>query len=177
MKRLFEPFFTTKKVGEGTGLGLATAYSVVQQHDGWIEVASRQGEGSRFSLFLPVAEGVVIPVAATPSAPVRHGREGVLLLEDEPAVRKATRRFLERFGYRVIEAESGPEAIRLWGEDPSAVDLLLTDMVLPGGMSGLDVAETLKARQPSLKIILCSGYNVELLAERGPTRPSGRRSS
>jgi PAS domain S-box-containing protein len=166
-KRLFEPFFTTKKVGEGTGLGLATAYSVIQQHGGWIEVESREGEGSRFSIFLPVAEGAVIPVSATPSAPVRLGREGVLLLEDEPAVRKATRRFLERFGYRVIEAASGPEAIRIWGEDPSAVDLLLTDMVLPGGMSGLDVAETLKARRASLRIILCSGYNVELLAERG----------
>ena len=166
MKRLFEPFFTTKEVGRGTGLGLATVYSVVQQHGGWVEVASTPGKGSCFSVYLPISDGAPARVASSSAAPVRLGTECVLLVEDEEAVRTATRRFLERFGYRVLEAMSGPSALALWKENPHGIDLLLTDMVLPGGMTGLDLAEKLKARQPTLKVILCSGYNSELIAER-----------
>ncbi len=167
MKHLFEPFFTTKDVGKGTGLGLATVYSVVQQHSGWVEVASTPGKGSRFSVFLPTSEGGTAFRPVPLAAPVRLGMEGVLLVEDEPAVRTATRRFLERLGYRVLEAASGQAALEFWKSNPAEIDLLLTDMVLPGGMTGLELAEKLKARQPSLKIILCSGYNSDLIAERG----------
>ncbi len=166
MKRLFEPFFTTKEVGKGTGLGLATVYAVAQQHKGWVEVNSSEGSGSVFTVFLPVCE---IPDPGNSNHPfpaVLRGAETVLVVEDEHTVRKAVRQVLERAGYRILEAETGPAALRLWDDNRGNVDLLFTDMVLPGGMSGIDLAKLLRIYKPGLKIIVSSGYNAELIADR-----------
>jgi len=166
IKRLFEPFFTTKDTGKGTGLGLAIAYGVVQQHRGWIDVQSAECRGSTFSVYLPACEAPADRALPAPKAPAASGQETVLVVEDEPAVRSVIKRVLERLGYRVFEAESGPAAQRLWDEKKSDIDLLLTDMGLPGGMTGLDLAESLIIQKHNLKIIIASGYNTELVTQR-----------
>jgi len=166
MKRLFEPFFTTKDVHKGTGLGLATVYNVVQQHSGWIDVQSAPGSGSTFIVHLPTCEA---PADRTPSlsaAPAKGGTETVLLVEDEAAVRLPTIKLLEHLGYRVLAAESGPAALQLWQTDQAKIAILLTDMVLPDGMTGIDLAMRLKTEKPALRIVVCSGYNAELVSNR-----------
>jgi nitrogen-specific signal transduction histidine kinase/CheY-like chemotaxis protein len=172
LRRLFEPFFTTKDPGKGTGLGLAIAYGVVQQHRGWIKVQSAESKGSTFSVYLPVCEEPENKPIPAPKEPAAAGRENLLLTEDEPALRAVTKRVLERLGYRVSEAENGPAAQRIWDEKKGNFDLLLTDMGLPGGMTGLELAESLIAKKRSLKIIIASGYNTELVKQR-PDRLMG----
>jgi two-component system cell cycle sensor histidine kinase/response regulator CckA len=166
MQRLFEPFFTTKDVGKGTGLGLAIVDGVVEQHRGWIEINSREGEGSTFSVFLPLAESAPSPPDNVPFAADRQGTETVLVVEDDPAVAEGIKRILTRSGYRILEADTAANALRVWKESNGRIDLLLTDMVLPGGMTGLDLAELLKGQRSGLRIIICSGYNAELVADR-----------
>jgi signal transduction histidine kinase/DNA-binding response OmpR family regulator len=159
LPRIFEPFFTTKEVGRGTGLGLCTVYGIVKQHHGWIEVASRPGAGTTFSIFLPRAP---LPVGARdhthPESEVSAGEETILLVEDETPVRCLTRNYLQRLGYRVIEAASGIEALFMWEQQAGTIDLLLTDMVMPNGISGSDLAGRLRARQPNLAVLCISGY-------------------
>jgi PAS domain S-box-containing protein len=161
LPRIFEPFFTTKPVGKGTGLGLATVFGIVQQHRGWIEVQSTVGRGTSFSVFLPArtASGGPRPAAA-PSRAVGGGHETILLVEDEPAVRAVSRVALQRYGYRVIEAESAARALEVWTAAAPAVDLLLTDLIMPGA-SGSQLAAELLARAPGLKVIYTSGYSPE----------------
>jgi signal transduction histidine kinase/ActR/RegA family two-component response regulator len=161
--RIFEPFFTTKDVGKGTGLGLATVYGIVKQHEGWIEVTSEVGNGSTFDVFLP-ASSEPLKVASPESplvAPVRGGQETILVVEDEPVLRDMARLILQDCGYRVLEAGSGAEALQVWERQAKAIDLVLTDMVMPGGMSGRELAARLFANHPPLKVIFTSGYNVE----------------
>ncbi|MEW6306880.1 MAG: response regulator [Verrucomicrobiota bacterium] len=160
--RIFEPFFTTKPVGKGTGLGLATVQGIVQQHHGWVEVESEVGQGTEFKVYLP-ANGRKGEITAKPASaePLRGGRETILLAEDEPALRQLARMVLERLGYRVLEATSGVDALSVWEDHGATIDLLLTDMVMPDGMSGADVAEALRARKPALKVIYTSGYSAE----------------
>jgi CheY-like chemotaxis protein len=166
LPRIFEPFFTTKEIGKGTGLGLATIYGIVKQHKGWIDVFSRVGEGTTFKVFLPGLQassscsGAGVKQAADA---VAGGRELVLVVEDEDELRGLVREVLQRYGYRVIEAGSGPEALRVWEENRKEIQLLLTDMVMPGNMSGRELAETLRARQPRLKVIFTSGYSVDVV--------------
>ncbi len=159
LPRIFEPFFTTKEIGRGTGLGLCTVYGIVKQHHGWIEVASRPGVGTTFSIFLPRAP---LPVEAReqnpPESEVSVGQETILLVEDEAPVRCLTRDYLQRLGYRVVEAASGVEALFLWEQQAASIDLLLTDMVMPNGISGRDLACRLRARQPELAVLCISGY-------------------
>jgi PAS domain S-box-containing protein len=161
--RIFEPFFTTKGVGHGTGLGLATVYGIVQQHRGWIEVESQVGTGTTFKIFLPARPGVA--AAAEPAAPetrVRGGNETILLVEDEATVRSLAKIILQRYGYRVWDAASGVEALNVWKELGSKIDLLLTDMVMPDGITGRELAKQLRARKPDLKVIYTSGYSMDL---------------
>ena len=169
---IFEPFFTTKDVGKGTGLGLATVYGIVKQHDGWVEANSEPGKGSTFDVFFPASDEV--PAAAKKetsfTAPVvTGGTETVLIVEDEPVLRNMARVILEECGYQILEASSGTEAFEVWNRQASRIDLLLTDMVMPEGISGVDLAEKLLASRPQLRIVFTSGYaanevNREVLA-------------
>ena len=159
LERLFEPFFTTKEVGKGTGLGLATVYGIVRQHQGWIEVASQVRQGTTFKIFLPaVAKPVEIIAGDTELLVVEGGKETVLVVEDEPALREMVRMTLEQYGYRILEAQSGVEALKVWKEQPNQIDLLLTDMKMPEGMNGRELAEKLLTERPELKVIYTSGY-------------------
>jgi PAS domain S-box-containing protein len=164
LQRIFEPFFTTKEVGKGTGLGLATVYGVVKQHHGWLEVQSEVGVGTTFKVFLPMA-GKAVDAPADPSDKsenVRGGKETILLVEDEIGLLELVREILQQYQYRVLIASSGVEALRVWDECNGQVDLLLTDMIMPGGMTGTDLAAELKRRKPGLKVIYASGYSSAL---------------
>jgi PAS domain S-box-containing protein len=175
LTHIFEPFFTTKEPGKGTGLGLSMVYGIVKQHQGWVEVESQLHAGTVFRLFFPV---VVIPRQFEPETPplrtVRGGHETILLVEDEIAVRGLCARILGRYGYRVLEAASGVEALGVWRDHGGQIDLLLTDMVMPGRMSGRELASELQKETPGLKVIYCSGYSPELSHDILGPRPGSR---
>jgi len=164
---IFEPFFTTKEQGKGTGMGLATVYGIVQQHHGWIEVTSEPGKGSTFEVFIPAAQ--VSPQAASPALVPANtqtatgGTGTILYVEDEPLIRELAQLYLEGRGYTVLLAASGPDALRVWQEHQAKIDLLLTDVVMPNGMSGWKLAEHLLRDNPNLKVIYTSGYSEELV--------------
>ncbi len=161
LDRIFEPFFSTKEVGKGTGLGLATVYGLVKQHQGWIEVSSAVDLGTTFKIYFPAAvrKGDLADSVPQASAPVRGGTETILVVEDEPVLREMVCEILKQYEYRVIEAGSGVEALRVWDEFDGEIDLLLTDMVMPEGMTGRELAVQLKKRKPELKVIYSSGYS------------------
>ncbi len=158
LARIFEPFFTTKEVGRGTGLGLSIVHGIVQQHRGWIEVESELGRGSSFHLFLPPHRTPAVPPVAQSVALPRGRGELVLTVEDEESVRTVYSTTLVRYGYRVLAARTGPEALELWRGHRGEIALLLTDMMLPGGLSGADLIQTLRTERPNLPVILASGY-------------------
>jgi CheY-like chemotaxis protein len=160
--RIFEPFFTTKEFGKGTGLGLATVYGIVRQHQGWIDVRSQPGQGATFDIYLPPAEPAEAPDDTTaPAAQTLRGTETILLVEDEPPVRWTVRNILERYGYRVLEAGAGVEALAVWHQHHAQISLLLTDVVMPAGLTGQELAETFRSQKPTLKVIYTSGYSLE----------------
>lgn len=161
LARIFEPFFTTKDVGKGTGLGLATVYGIVEQHGGWIRVSSRVGMGTVFRIFLPAIKSPTMKATLPEVEPVvRRGSERILLVEDDAALRLATRRLLVNFGYHVIEAASGGEALEIWRNLEPVIDLLITDVVVPGGITGSNLAGELRKHRPQLKVIFVSGYSL-----------------
>jgi PAS domain S-box-containing protein len=162
LPQIFEPFFTTKELGRGTGLGLATVYGIVKQHGGWLEVSTQVGVGTTFTIFLPAIPSSAEPAATTPEPPLRGGNETILVVEDDQAVRSMNRRVLESFGYHVEEAASGREALASWKQCEAKIDLLLTDMVMPGGVTGRDLGEQLRAQKPALKVIYTSGYSATM---------------
>jgi PAS domain S-box-containing protein len=201
LPQLFEPFATSKEPGEGSGLGLATAFGIVKQHHGWIEVESQPDQGTTFRVFLPASTEQAIPSAPAtdrtepvtaaaarpdriesitipPLAPERTelvpppppetkpaeptgGTETILLVEDEPSVRGMVSELLQHYGYQVIEAVNGVEALVRWEESRDRITLLLTDVIMPGGMSGVELARRLREEQPHLKVVFTSGYNPE----------------
>ena len=166
LSHLFEPFYTTKEVGKGTGLGLATVYGIVKQHGGWIDVCSRVGAGSTFRVFLPVTDRR--PEAEPepkPAQPDLRGHERVLIVEDEPLLRELVREILQRNGYGVIEASHGVEALELWDRERGEFDLLVTDLVMPNGISGRDLAQKLRVKNPKLKVLFTSGYSSEMVSQ------------
>ena len=166
---VFEPFFTTKHDGQGTGLGLAMVYGIVQQSGGHITVESKPGRGSAFRVFLPRAAEA--PVAAPPgarTAPAARGRETVLIVEDEPSIRELTREFLEGLGYSTLSAQNGDEALAVAGHHPGSIHLLLADVVMPG-MSGRTLAERLLVTHPGAQVLYMSGYAGAELQSRGVT--------
>jgi len=172
INRIFDPFFTTKQVGKGTGLGLSTVQGIVEQHLGWVEVTSEIGRSSTFKIFFPAGEKTA-PVLETPApaetAPGRGAGEVVLLVEDEPFVREMARSALENGGYRVIEAGDGREALNIWDRSSADIDLVVTDMVMPNGVSGGALARTLQAHTPDLHVICTSGYTPEYIERDLPS--------
>jgi two-component system cell cycle sensor histidine kinase/response regulator CckA len=160
LSHLFEPFFTTKEVGKGTGLGLATVYGIIKQHQGWIDVQSECGVGTTFRIYFPVS---IQHTSGLPESkaelPKRNGTETILIAEDETPLRQMVSEVLHIHGYQVIEAASGPAALEAWRHERNRVDLLLTDMVMPGGMMGSDLAAELKRNNPQLKVIYTTGYS------------------
>jgi nitrogen-specific signal transduction histidine kinase/CheY-like chemotaxis protein len=160
--RIFEPFFTTKEIGKGTGLGLATVHGIVEQSGGRIEVESEVGRGTVFRISFPTAAGTPRP-ADPPDPPAPHGgSESILLVEDEATVRELASRILRGAGYRVLAAANADEALTLSERAGSVVDLLLTDVVMPG-MSGRELAEELARRRSFRAVIFMSGYTVDPL--------------
>lgn len=166
LSRIFEPFFTTKEPGKGTGLGLATVYGIVKQHGGWVDVQSTLGHGAAFTIYLPASSTPAAPKAEV-KAPTKllEGSECILLVEDEIAVRNLCKRLLERLGYTVLEAESGVAATEVWKREYQRIELLLTDMVMPEGMTGHELATNLRKDKPDLPVILSTGYSPETLGE------------
>ncbi|HWF11988.1 MAG TPA: PAS domain-containing protein [Bryobacteraceae bacterium] len=164
--RMFEPFFTSKDKGKGTGLGLSTVYGVVSQAGGEIEVESEPGQGSRFLIYFPLAAGKVEepPALSADAAPV--GLETVLLVEDEPGVRLLAETVLRKLGYKVLVADSGEAALKIWKEKQNSIDILLTDVIMPQ-MSGGDLAHKLRSMNPRLKILFMSGYTDDMIASHG----------
>ena len=164
LDRLFEPFFTTKEVGKGTGMGLATAYGILKQHNGWIEVESKVGAGSSFTIFLPTTAKTEKRQEKKPSVhQALGGKETILVVEDEEPVRRFVSDLLKEYGYNVRLASNGVEALEVWKESSDDIDLLLTDVVMPQQISGLELADRLVQDKRDLKVIYTSGYSIELL--------------
>lgn len=175
MSRIFEPFFTTKEPGKGTGMGMATVYGVLKQHNGWIEVESALGRGATMRAFLPLSDGVIeeAPVetvtepASSPGAEsgesAPHRDATILLAEDEEMLRDFVSTALSSRGYQVLSAANGQEALDLWAERREEIDLLLTDVVMPESISGRELAQKLMVDKPELKVIFTSGYSAELI--------------
>ena len=170
LARLFEPFFTTREVGRGSGLGLSAAYGIIKRHEGSIHVSSQQGRGTTFRILLPLVEprGVRSAECAVANSEfgAPHpalGKRTILLVEDEEELRSLVQVLLEGYGYSVLSAKNGVAALRLWNERPVKIDLVLTDMVMPEGMTGWQLAAKLKSEQADLKIVYTSGYSVDLI--------------
>jgi two-component system cell cycle sensor histidine kinase/response regulator CckA len=169
--RIFEPFFTTKEPGKGTGLGLSMVYGIVKQTGGYVQVDSTPGRGTTFTIHLPVAGQ---PMAEAKPARRRRARfrgtETVLVAEDEDGVRAPVRRILVAHGYRVLEAQDGPSALRVARDHAGKIDLLLTDVVMPG-MNGGELARQLRRVRGGLRVVFMSGYSTEAVATHGILAP------
>jgi signal transduction histidine kinase/CheY-like chemotaxis protein len=167
MSRALEPFFTTKPAGHGVGLGLATTHGIARQHGGWVELESQVGRGTTARVFLPLrAEaGLTAPVVEEP--PLVPGTETILLVEDEAFLRRAIVRLLRDLGYRVLDAADAAAALELWAAHRGSIAVLVTDLTMPGSVRGLELATRLRREQPSLEVILTSGYGAE------PVQPEG----
>lgn len=159
LQRIFDPFFTTKGMGRGTGLGLASAYGILKGHGGIITVSSEPGRGTTFEVYLPASGEAVLPEEPAPSR-IERGRGVVLVVDDEPMVREVTREMLTGLGYEVLTAESGPEALGIFGSRGSEIDVVILDMIMPG-MGGGEVNEALQAVRPGVRVLLSSGYSLE----------------
>ncbi len=166
LSHLFEPFFTTKELGKGTGLGLSTVYGIVKQNNGFINVYSEPGEGSRFSIYLPRHAGKAAQAGTSDAAAAAPGQETILLVEDELAILELAATILERQGYTVLAAPTPGEAIHLAARHPGPIHLLLTDMIMPG-MNGRDLAKSLLAGNPHLKSLFMSGYTAGAIGHHG----------
>jgi two-component system, cell cycle sensor histidine kinase and response regulator CckA len=163
MPHIFEPFFTSKEVGKGTGLGLATVYGIVKQHRGAIKVESEPGKGSLFRLYLPAVEGSPVRrEAAAVATNLPTGNETILLVEDEPSLRALASQLLQRCGYNLLVAPSGIAALAVWGDHKDRIQLLLTDMVLPGSITGRQLAEILHRERAELPVVFTSGYSTDV---------------
>jgi PAS domain S-box-containing protein len=166
LTRIFEPFASTKEAGKHAGLGLATVYGIVKQHEGWIEVESEPGNGATFRVYLPASRDKDDD-AGKKTAPqkVKGGTETILVVEDEEPVRELVCKVLTAYGYNVLEAISGTKAIELWKKSKEQVDLLLTDVVLPDELNGRELAERLRKSRPQLKVIFSSGYSQDIMGK------------
>ena len=171
-QRIFEPFFTTKEKGKGTGLGLSTVYGVVKQSGGYIDVVSTRGKGTTFNIYLPRAgQNAVETKTIGPDRPEElRGTETILLAEDEDTLRALTRHLLELYGYRVLEACDGNQALRLSEQTADQIHVLLTDVVMPG-INGRILADQLKQKRPDVKVVFMSGYTGQRVGEKDILEP------
>jgi PAS domain S-box-containing protein len=166
LQRIFEPFFTTKEVGKGTGLGLATVYGIVKQHQGWIEVESTVGKGTTFRMYIPFAGSEHVDTGKpTTQIAIRGGTETLLLVEDEKPVRELVSRVLQKHGYKILQAGNGVEALQIWSQHKNEISLLFTDLVMPDNMNGRELAEKLWVDRPGLKVIFTSGYSADIVGK------------
>ncbi len=167
--RVFEPFFTTKPDGRGTGLGLAMVFGFVKQSGGHVKIYSEPGEGTTVRLYLPRPVGGAVPAVVSARSPVElaRGSATVLVVEDDPAVREIATAILGDLGYRVLEAGDGEEALRMFGAHAAGMDLLLTDVVLPGRLRGREVAERITAMRPEVRVLFMSGYTENSIVHNG----------
>ncbi|HEV2330827.1 MAG TPA: response regulator [Verrucomicrobiae bacterium] len=169
LPKIFEPFFTTKEPGKGTGLGLATVFGIVQQHQGWVSVYSEPGHGASFRIYLPqLARNAAQRPANQNGLEMRGGKETILLAEDDPILCASVHRALAKLGYTVLEARSGTRALETWKKNSSRIDLLLTDLVMPGGMTGKELGQQILTDNPKLKVIYMSGYSAEIVGRDFP---------
>jgi CheY-like chemotaxis protein len=169
-EKLFEPFFTTKERGKGTGLGLPSVYGIVKQSGGFIWVYSEPGKGTTFKVYLPRAEDVSTDAAITPAHSRSPGSETILLVEDDAEVRQVATRILRRNGYRVLEAENGADALRVCENEPDPVDLIVTDIIMPG-MGGTELAAKIREKQPNARILFTSGYTEDAVVRQSFLNP------
>jgi CheY-like chemotaxis protein len=166
LARIFEPFFTTKELGKGTGLGLATVFGIVKQHNGWIEVESELGHGTTFHVYFPVTSAPVVESEqADTQFHARKGTETVLVVEDERDLREIVTRTLNLNGYRVFQAVDGQNALQIWEQYKNEIDLVFTDIIMPGGLNGRELADRFWAEKPELKVIFSSGYGADALGK------------
>jgi PAS domain S-box-containing protein len=166
LSRIFEPFFTTKELGKGTGLGLATVFGIVKQHEGWVEVDSELGKGTTFHLYFPVTLAAAVdPEQMDTQFHARKGTETILVVEDERDLREIVTRTLNLNGYRVFQAVDGHNALDIWSEYQNEIDLVFTDIIMPGGLNGRELADRLWADKPGLKVIFSSGYGADALGK------------
>ena len=166
LQRIFEPFFTTKEVGKGTGLGLATVYGIVKQHQGWIEVESIVGKGTTFRIYIPyVGSAQAETEKPTTQISIRGGTETILLVEDERSVRELVSRVLQKYGYKILPVGNGVEALETWNQHKNDISMLFTDLVMPDNMNGRELAEKLWAERPGLKVIFTSGYSSDIVGK------------
>jgi signal transduction histidine kinase/CheY-like chemotaxis protein len=166
-QHIFEPFFTTKGMAKGTGLGLATVYGVVQQSHGWIGVRSEPGKGSSFEIYLPrIVDPAAVDAPAPGSTFPRRGSETILVVEDQVEVRAFAVSALSTYGYQVLDAADGEQALALSGSHRGRIDVLLTDVVLPG-MNGRELADRIKSARTEIAVLFTSGYTDDVIAHRG----------
>jgi CheY-like chemotaxis protein len=167
LSHIFEPFFTTGETGEGVGLGLATVFGAVSQNDGFIDVSSELGNGTTFAIYLPrhVSPGAAA-VDPRPKAAATSGHETILLVEDEPALLRITTKMLQSRGYTVLQASGPEDALRVAAQHADRIDLLLTDVIMPG-MNGRDLTAAMHARHPHVRQLFMSGYPSDVIANHG----------
>jgi two-component system, cell cycle sensor histidine kinase and response regulator CckA len=170
LKRSFDPFFTTKEVGKAAGLGLTIVYGIAKQHEGWVEVSSQPSRGTVFRVFFPALAKAETPPSDLLVAGTPRGRETILVVEDEAAVRGMVILGLQLYGYRVLGAGSGEEALRLWENHAGEIDLLFSDMRMPG-LTGMELYDRLKRDKSTLRVIISSGHNEELLKSERHASP------
>jgi PAS domain S-box-containing protein len=163
-ERMFEPFFTTKEAGQGTGLGLSTVRAIVKEHRGWIDVDSIEGKGSLFSVFFPACDVSTLQEVQEASVDsCMGGRETILFVEDDRSVRQLAASLLRQIGYTVFEAQDARTALALWKVHSESIDLLVTDIIMPGTPSGRELAGELLRQKSSLKMLFISGYSADVL--------------
>ena len=169
MPKIFDAFFTTKETGKGTGLGLSTVHAIIRQHGGAVDVESTVGLGSTFVVYLPASRSPATTLVTThPSRQLPRGTETLLVVEDEPIVRTGVCSLLREFGYTVLEAASARDALEIWQAERDRIALVVTDLMMPGGMSGHDLAARLRGERPGLPIIYSSGYSDEFAGQGEP---------
>jgi CheY-like chemotaxis protein len=165
--RIFEPFYTTKDPGKGTGMGLATVYGILRQHNGWVDVESAPGRGTAFHVFFPLSEEAIGNDRTQTAGPAEMtspaGKMTILVVEDEDMLREFVSEALAMLGYRVLSAPNGQVALEMWTKHHDEIDLLLTDVVMPESISGRQLAHRLVMDRPDLKVIFTSGYSAELI--------------